>query len=104
MSANDPKRTCRRALQLPRRKANALAVIVALGKSAFEQGRKHAVLFDRTPVYATYYTSYVLRFGSKGTRLWKSRISIAFGSKLKQRLASGAALTWPHPGSALCEG
>jgi DNA polymerase len=59
------------------------AVIVALGKSAsmlfglsipVEQARKHAVLFDRTPVHVTYHPSYVLRFGGKGSRLWKSGV------------------------------
>jgi DNA polymerase len=59
------------------------AVIVALGKSAavlfglsipVEQARKHAVLFDRTPVHVTYHPSYVLRFGGKGSRLWKSAV------------------------------
>jgi uracil-DNA glycosylase len=57
------------------------AVIVVLGKSAsmlfgvstpIEQARKQAVLFDCTPVRATYHPSYVLRFGGKGSRLWKS--------------------------------
>jgi DNA polymerase len=59
------------------------AVIVALGKSAailfgvstpIEQARKHAVLFDGTPVRVTYHPSYVLRFGGKGSRLWKSTV------------------------------
>jgi len=58
-------------------------VIVALGKSAallfgvstpVEQARTHAVLFDRTPVHVTYHPSYVLRFGGKGSRLWKSAV------------------------------
>jgi DNA polymerase len=57
------------------------AVIVALGKSAamlfgvstpIEQARKHAVVFDGTPVHVTYHPSYVLRFGGKGSRLWRS--------------------------------
>jgi len=57
------------------------SVIVALGKSAailfgvstpVGRARKHAALFDRTPVHVTYHPSYVLRFGGKGSRLWRS--------------------------------
>ena len=72
------------------------AVIVALGKSAamlfgvsipVEQARKHDVLFDHITVHVTYHPSYVLRFGGKGSALWKSAVRDLKGCWLQAQVA-----------------
>ena len=59
------------------------AVICALGKSAatlfgiaaeIDTARKRSFRFQGTPVRVTYHPSYVLRFGGKGSALWKSAV------------------------------
>ena len=59
------------------------AVICALGKSAatlfgiarqIDKARKQSLGFQGTPVRVTYHPSYVLRFGGKGSPLWRSAV------------------------------
>jgi DNA polymerase len=76
-------------------------VICVLGKSAANvfgisgqiyKLRKRSFGFHGTPVRVTYHPSYVLRFGGRGSRLWKSTVRDLQGYWLEAQAArSGAA-------------
>jgi DNA polymerase len=72
------------------------AVVCALGKSAamlfgiseqIDKARKRSFEFEGTPVRVTYHPSYVLRFGRKGSRLWKSAVRDLKGCWLQAKAA-----------------
>jgi DNA polymerase len=78
------------------------AVICVLGKSAASvfgisgqiyKLRKRRFGFHGTPVRVTYHPSYVLRFGGKGSRLWKSTVRDLQGYWLEAQAARSGAAT-----------
>lgn len=58
-------------------------LIIALGKSAaslfgaslpIDNARKRMLYFQSTPVRVTYHPGFVLRFGGRGSRLWRAAV------------------------------